>query len=57
MVVSYHIIYNNHFDRPVIKATICKINNSLLLPVSSLIKLYQRQFWRKLASVKLKLKN
>ena len=57
MVVSYHIIYNNDFDRPVIKATICKINNSLLLPVSSLIKLYQRQFWRKLASVKLKLKN
>ena len=27
MIVSYYIIYANHFGRPGIKATICKINN------------------------------
>ena len=27
MIVSYYIIYTNHFDRPGIKVTICKINN------------------------------
>ena len=27
MIVSYHIIYTNHFDRPDIKVAICKINN------------------------------
>ena len=26
MIVSYYIIYTNHFDRHGIKATICKIN-------------------------------
>ena len=25
MIVSYYIIYTNHFDRPGVKATICKI--------------------------------
>ena len=27
MIVSYYIIYTNHFDRPGIKATVCKIKN------------------------------
>ena len=27
MMVSYYIIYTNHFDRPAMKATICKIDN------------------------------
>ena len=27
MIVSYYIIYTNHFDRPDIKATLGKINN------------------------------
>ena len=27
MIVSYYVIYTNHFDRPGIKVTICKINN------------------------------
>ena len=27
MIVSYYIIYANHFDRPVIKETMLKINN------------------------------
>ena len=27
MIVSYYIIYTNHFDRPGIKAPICKMNN------------------------------
>ena len=27
MIVSYYIIYANHFDRPDIKVTILKINN------------------------------
>ena len=27
MIVSYNIIYINHFYRPGIKATLCKINN------------------------------
>ena len=27
MIVSYYIIYTNDFDRPGIKATICKANN------------------------------
>ena len=25
--ISYYFIYTNHFDRPGIKTTICKINN------------------------------
>ena len=33
----YYIIYTNHFERPDIKATICKINNFFpFLPVSVL---------------------
>ena len=27
MIASDYIIYTNHFDRPDIKAAICKINN------------------------------
>ena len=27
IIVSYYIIYINHFDRPGVKATICKVNN------------------------------
>ena len=27
MIVSYNIIYTNHFDRPGIEVTILKINN------------------------------
>ena len=27
MIVSHYIIYTNHFDRPGVKATICRINN------------------------------
>ena len=36
MIVSYYIIYTNHFDRPGIKATIFKLATFLLLPVSDL---------------------
>ena len=31
MIVSYYIIYTNHFDRPGITATICKINNFFIV--------------------------
>ena len=36
MVASYHMIYINHFDRPGIKATVYKINNFSVGPVSAL---------------------
>ena len=36
MIVSYYIIYANHFDRPGIKVTILKLTIFLLLPVSAL---------------------
>ena len=35
MILSY-IIYTNHFDRPGIKAIICKLTIFLLLPLSAL---------------------
>ena len=35
MIVSYYVTYANHFDRPGIKATVCKNKNFLLLPVSA----------------------
>ena len=31
MIVSFYIIYTNHFDRPGIKGTLCKINNFSLV--------------------------
>ena len=35
MIVAYYMIYTNHFDRPGIKATVCKFF-FLFLPVSAL---------------------
>ena len=61
MIVSYYIIYTNHFDRPDIKATICKINNFSIV-ISICPKYYCTQLscaknmWINLASVNLKLK-
>ena len=33
MMVSYYIIFTNPFDRPGIKATICKINNFSIVTI------------------------
>ena len=62
MIVSFYIIYTNHFDRPDIKATICKTNN-LFIVTSVYPKYYctqlsyaKKQLWRNLALVNLKLK-
>ena len=36
IIDSCYIFYTNHFDRPSIKAAICKMNNLLVLSVSAL---------------------
>ena len=58
MIVSY-IFYTNHVGRPDIKGNICKINNfsigTSICPKYT-TKSYQKQFWKNLASVNLKLK-
>ena len=63
MIVSYYITTaTNHFDRPGIKTTICKINN-ICIVTSTCPKYYRTQLsytkkrlWRNLASVNLRLK-
>ena len=62
MIVSYCIIYANHFDRPVIKVTMLKISN-FSIATSICPKYYctqlscvKKEFWRNLASMNLKLK-
>ena len=60
MIVSYYIIYTNHFDWPGIIATICKTKISSIF-ISIYPKYYCTQqrcanLWRTLASVNLKLK-
>ena len=46
MIVSYYIIYTNHFDRPDIKATLGKIN---YFPIVTSIRLkyikYRPKYW------------
>ena len=36
IIVSYYVIYTNHFDRPGIKALYVNLTIFLLLPVSAL---------------------
>ena len=47
MIVSYYIIYANHFDRPEIKATVCKINN-----FSFFTSMYPKYYCRQLSCAK-----
>ena len=42
MIALYYIIYTSHFDRPGIKATICKIN-SFSIGASTCPKHYRTQ--------------